>query len=100
MREKQHHRKYDTHVVYGLDADLIMLAINHLPVCKKIYLYRETPEFIKNIDADFEPNEVYIMDIPNFAQELIYRLNTSRQITCKQEIYRKYDYVYLLSFGQ
>ena len=95
MREKQHHRKYDTHVVYGLDADLIMLAINHLPVCKKIYLYRETPEFIKNIDADFEPNEVYIMDIPNFAQELIYRLNTSRQITCKQEIYRKYDYMFI-----
>lgn len=51
-------------VIYGLDADLIMLSINHLPICKNIYLYRETPEFIKSIDNSLEPNESYLMDIP------------------------------------
>lgn len=55
-------------VVYGLDADLIMLAINHLHICKKIYLFRETPEFIKSIDKNLDPNESYILDIPSLSK--------------------------------
>jgi len=54
-------------LVYGLDADLIMLSINNLPVCPNIYLFRETPEFIKSIDSSLEPNANYIMDIPTLA---------------------------------
>ena len=49
-------------LVYGLDADLIMLGLNHLPVANKIYLFRETPEFIKSINSNFIPNENYILD--------------------------------------
>ena len=29
-------------VLYGLDADLIMLGLIHSRYCKSIYLYRET----------------------------------------------------------
>ena len=31
--------KDETTIIYGLDADLIMLALNHIPQCDKIYLF-------------------------------------------------------------
>ena len=64
----QHIRKYpsnETSVIYGLDADLIMLTINHLKHNSNLYLFRETPEFIKSIDKTLNPNELYILDIPS-----------------------------------
>jgi 5'-3' exonuclease len=57
--------------VYGLDADLIMLALNHLRMFKrtqqkgspKLFLYREAPEFIQSLRGDFKPNQLYFLDI-------------------------------------
>lgn len=62
-------------VIYGLDSDLIMLSLNHIKLVKNLYLFRETPEFIKSIDFDLEPNENYIMDIPLLAKEINKELN-------------------------
>ena len=62
-------------VIYGLDSDLIMLSLNHIKFVKKLYLFRETPEFIKSINFDLEPNENYIMDIPLLAYEINKELN-------------------------
>ena len=38
-------------VIYGLDADLIMLCINHLPITNNLFLFRETPHFIQSINS-------------------------------------------------
>jgi 5'-3' exonuclease len=68
------HNEQNT-VIYGLDADLIMLAINHLPVSKNLYLFRETPHFIQSISSELQPNETYLMDIPELAKALVLEMN-------------------------
>ena len=78
--------------VYGLDADLIMLSICHLKYCNNLYLYRETPEFIKSIDSSLEPNESYILDI-NYLGEQIYCLLKNNINATKNEILQ--DYIFL-----
>jgi 5'-3' exonuclease len=59
-----------TTVIYGLDADLIMLCMSHLHISRGIYLYRETPEFVKSINVALDEKERYFMDIPGFADAI------------------------------
>lgn len=68
-RNPKHHGETTT-VIYGLDADLIMLTLNHLDVAPSMYLFRETPEFIRSIDRSLSPHENYLLDIPAFGEAL------------------------------
>ena len=88
-------------VVYGLDADLIMLALNHIPVQPNIYLFRETPEFIKSIDRSLEPNETYLMNIPAFAKIITDIMSNKGKIQQSENssiVNRTYDYIFLCFF--
>jgi 5'-3' exonuclease len=80
-------------VIYGLDADLIMLSINHLPITSNIYLFRETPHFIKSLNTDLEPNELYVLDIPTLSKIISNDLSNGSNIgNCI------YDYIFLCFF--
>jgi 5'-3' exoribonuclease 1 len=83
----------NTTVIYGLDADLIMLSINHLPISKQIYLFRETPEFIKSIDSELEPNQTYLLDIPELSSTIM--TNMSNGVGT---VNRVYDYIFICFF--
>ena len=82
-------------LVYGLDADLIMLSICHLQYCNKLYLYRETPEFIKSIDSSLKPNEQYILHIGYLGDQIYEILNSknNKPNATKYDILQ--DYIFL-----
>ena len=64
-------------IIYGLDADLIMLCMSHLHISRGIYLYRETPEFVKSINVALDEKERYFMDVPEFADAIVENLRVS-----------------------
>ncbi|MCJ7801116.1 MAG: hypothetical protein MUP82_02020 [Candidatus Marinimicrobia bacterium] len=91
------HEKATT-VIYGLDADLIMLSINHLPISQRIFLFRETPHFIQSINSELEPNESYVIDIPELAKIITLDMNNNEELTTAQQKNRIYDYIFLCFF--
>tara|TARA_B100000927_G_scaffold92432_1_gene74705 strand:+ start:5061 stop:6656 length:1596 start_codon:yes stop_codon:yes gene_type:complete len=98
VRDNAKRHQKEVTVIYGLDADLIMLCLNHLRISKQIYLYRETPEFVKSINSSINPNESYLLDIPLLSQEIIIEMNNGKKPSSKQETNKLYDYIFLCFF--
>ncbi len=109
IRQNPEKHLKETTVIYGLDADLIMLSINHLPVCNNIYLFRETPHFIQSINSELEPDANYFLDIPELTQTIIQYLNKEpSHLNVLDEVHQQplqpetlakvYDYIFLCFF--
>jgi 5'-3' exoribonuclease 1 len=98
MRTNPIKHSFETTVIYGLDADLIMLSINHLPICPNIYLFRETPHFIQSIDNSLEPDANYFLDIPELSKAIINYMNNDCDLTVEQQKNKVYDYIFICFF--
>lgn len=100
IRNNSREHKNEITFIYGLDADLIMLCLHHLKICKKIYLYRETPEFIKSISKNLNPNEDYILDIPMLSEFIIKEITNKNynDLTNSEKNNKMSDYIFLCFF--
>ena len=85
----------DTCGVYGLDSDLIMLALFHSQYFETIYVFREATEFIKSsVDIKTESeNECCFMDIKQLSDSIV------KEMQCGIDVRsRIYDYIFLCFF--
>ena len=98
IRNNAYEHKSHVTLIYGLDADLIMLCINHLPITRNLYLYRETPEFIKSLNSDLNPNEHYVLDIPMLSKEIKIGWNNRYEVGGLNNNNKLYDYIFICFF--
>ena len=72
-----------------------MLCLNHLPICNQLYLYRETPYFIKSLCKELEPEKCYLLDIPKLANLILKKMNNYKESNFIHEKNKLYDYIFL-----
>lgn len=95
LRQNQNYQfSQQSHVIYGLDADLIMLTLNHLYISKNLYLFRETPHFISKIDSSLEADKLYNLDMPTLSMAVAEEMGKYRAIE-KHNRHIINDYIFL-----
>jgi 5'-3' exonuclease len=92
----QHIRKnmvagQDTATVYGLDSDLIMLSLFHCDRFAKIFVFRETPEFVKSQIPCSPEDPCHFLDIGHLCSAILREMK-------KTQMQYIYDYVFLCFF--
>lgn len=101
-------------VIFGLDSDIIILSLNHIKLNNKlinILLLRENSHFSgtthnKNIKEKQEcqnnenNEELWLLNINNLGNKIIYELTNDSTITCEKEQYTNIikDYIFLSFF--
>lgn len=82
IRNNSNYHKNTNTIIYGLDADLIMLSLLHLKISTNIYLYRETPHFAQSINNSISPDKNYVLDIFELAKKINLKMCDNEMNNC------------------
>ena len=83
--------KSDNVAVYGLDSDLIMLSVFHCKLFDNLFIFRETPEFGKQIiSGDHNDSQYLFLHIQTFANAILSEMNCS-----SYDNHLLYDYIFM-----
>jgi 5'-3' exonuclease len=77
-------------MIYGLDSDLIMLAIFHRHFFNNGFIFREAPEFMKSSIKVDDSDEPYVLDMGLLGDSIMKDMNC-----CFPDRRRIYDYVFM-----
>ena len=84
----------ETSVIYGLDADLLMLSLLNLRFCPQMYVFREAPQF-----ASLKMNHKHAADEPLFLDIAKMGRSIAQSMHCKApDSHRLLDYVFICFF--
>jgi len=89
IRKNYEKYKEENILIYGLDADLIMLCLNLINICPNLYLYRETPHFIQNLNNNLNKEDNYVLSILDLSYELIIKLSNLNEEQLNKEYLNK-----------
>jgi len=90
------HRGQNT-IVYGLDADLLMLSMIHIEMTN-LYVYRETPEFVKSLNIELDSGVGYFLDINELCESVFQEMKMDIDGVVTTKLSRVHDYVFLCFF--
>jgi len=103
IRDNAQYHNDTTTVIYGLDADLIMLSLTHLRLTRQIFLFRDTPHFISGMDNTLDPKKNYLMDIRELSGQVGFEMTGSYDYDSNENKINKEaniltDYIFICFF--
>ncbi len=100
---REHTVPDETVVVYGLDADLIMLSLFHVFAFENVFIFREQPEFAKSLGLEtvgdgHDPLAAFLLlDGRGLAKAIVSEMGiTATTIDSMRQ--RIYDYIFMCFF--
>ena len=94
LRENPCKDSREVSVIYGLDADLLMLSLLHLQYSPSMYVFREAPQFASlKLDGHYAKDEPLFLNIGKMATSISGAMRCSAQ-----DNHRMVDYVFMCFF--
>ena len=96
IRDHPEPHRTQTSLVYGLDADLIMLCLQHLSYSKKIYLFREIPDYERDLQRTLEGETLCVMQIQALSQIIVQEMTLHKPTQIPRQKIQDYIFISFL----